>query len=351
MDLFIEDEHYFGVDLGNSGIRLVELKLIHDKPTLVTYGDIELPFGLMSSDSPADQQRVAEVLKKLVTDARVSTKNAVGGLPASKVFASIITMPQMSDQEIAHSIRFQADKYVPMPLDQVKLDFFRLTNDKNATEIDVLLVATPTNIANKYLNIFQQAGLELMALDVNAIAQSRSMVATADIDVIIVEFASMSTDIGLVSQGVTGLIRSINVGAKSLVRVTAQNLGLDEAQAEQFVRKFGLTQTKLEGQVYRAMKPLLDNVVEEIKRSIDFFYSNRAKETGVPSRKVEKVVITGGAAAIPEMPVFLANAIGLPVEMGNPWQRISYAKEFSDRLGGMALGYSTAVGLALRNMV
>jgi type IV pilus assembly protein PilM len=345
MELFIEDEHYFGVDLGNSGIRLVELKLIHDKPTLVTYGDIELPFGLMSSDAPADQQRVAEVLKKLVTDARVSTKNVVAGLPASKVFASVIKLPQMADHEIAHTIRFQADKYIPMPLDQVKLDFFRITQAKDAEEIDVLLVATPTSVANKYLNIFQQAGLELMALDINAIAQSRSMVPTADIDVIMVEFASLTTDIALISSGIPGLIRSVNVGAKSLIRVTAQNLGLDEAQAEQFVRKFGLTQTKLEGQVYRAMKPLLDNVVEEIKRSMEFYYQ------GNPGRKVEKVVITGGPAAIPEMPVFLANSLGLPVEMGNPWQKISYATEFTERLSGMALAYSTATGLALRNMV
>lgn len=345
MDLFIEDEHYFGVDIGNSGIRLVELKLIHDKPTLVTYGDIDLPFGLMSSDSPADQQRVAEVLKKLVTDARVSTKNVVAGLPASKVFASVIKLPQMADHEIAHTIRFQADKYIPMPLDQVKLDFFRITQDKEAEEIDVLLVATPTSVANKYLNIFQQAGLELMALDINAIAQSRSMVSTAEIDVVVVEFASLTTDIGLISAGIPGLIRSVNVGAKSLIRVTAQNLGLDEPQAEQFVRKFGLTQTKLEGQVYRSMKPLLENIVEEIQRSMEFFYQSN------PGRKVEKVVITGGPASIPEMPVFLANAMGLPVEIGNPWQRISYATEFAERLGGMALSYSTATGLALRNMV
>lgn len=345
MELFIEEEHYFGVDLGNSGIRLVELKLIHDRPTLVTYGDIDLPYGLMSSDAPADQQRVAETLKKLASDARVSTKNVVAGLPASKVFASIIKIPQMNDQEIAHTIRFQADKYIPMPLDQVKLDFFRITQDKNAEEIDVLLVATPSSVANKYLNIFQQAGLELMALDINAIGQARSMVATNDIDVVIVDFSSLTTDIALIAKGIPGLIRSVNVGAKSLVRVTAQNLGLDEVQGEQFVRKFGLTQTKLEGQVYRAMKPLLDNVTEEIKRSVDFFYQ------GNPGGKVEKIIVTGGPAAIPEMPVFLANALGLPVEIGNPWQRVSYAKEFNDRLAGMSLGYSTAVGMALRNMV
>lgn len=345
MELFVEDEHYFGVDLGNSGIRLVELKLIHDKPTLVTYGDIELPFGLMSSDSPADLARVAATLKQLVGDARVSTKNVVAGLPASKVFASVLKLPQMADQEIAHTIRYQADKYIPMPIDQVKLDFYRMTQEKDVDEINVLLVATPTTVATKYLSIFQQAGLELMALDINAIAQSRSMVPNADLDVILIEFASLTADIGVISGGVPAMIRSVNVGAKSLIRAVAQNLGLDEAQAEQFVRKFGLTQTKLEGQVYRAMKPLLDNVVDEIKRSVDYFYQNN------PGRKVEKVVITGGPAAIPEMPVYLANALGLAVEMGNPWQKISYANEFSDRLSGMALSYSTAVGLALRNMV
>lgn len=345
MQVFIEDEHYFGVDLGNSGIRLVELKQIHDKPTLVTYGDIEMPFGLLSSDAPADQQRVAEVLKKLYADARVGTKNVVAGLPASKVFASVVKLPQMGDDEIAHTLKFQADKYIPMPLDQVKLDFFRMTQSKDAAEIDVLLVATPSVVANKYLNIFQQAGLELMALDINAIAQARAMVPVADIDVVIVDFSSLTTDIAVVAKGVTGLIRSVNIGAKSLVRVTAQNLGLDETQADQFVRKFGLTQTKLEGQVYRSMKPLLDNIVDEVKKSIDYYYQ------GSTERKIEKVIITGGPAAIPEMSVFLANSLGMAVEMGNPWQKVSYATEFTDRLAGMALGYSTAVGLALRNMV
>jgi type IV pilus assembly protein PilM len=345
MEVFVEDENYFGVDLGNTSIRLVELKQIHDKPTLVTYGDIELPNGLMASDAPVDQQKVAMVLKKLVDDARVSTKNVVAGLPGSKVFASIVKMPQMTEQEIAHSIQYQADKYIPMPLDQVKLDFTKITQDKDAAEIDVLLVATPTVVANKYLNIFQLAGLELMALDVNAIAQARAMVPDGDIDVLLIDFSSLTTDIAIVARGVTGLIRSVNVGVRSLVHVTAQNLGLDEAQADQFVRKFGLTQTKLEGQVYRAMKPLLDNIVDEAKKSIEFFYQVN------PGRKIEKVVITGGPAAIPEMPVYLANSIGLAIEVGNPWQKISYAAEFNDRLAGMALGYSTVVGLALRNMV
>lgn len=344
MQVFIEDEHYFGVDLGNSGIRLVELKQIHDKPTLVTYGDIEMPYGLLSSDSPADQQRVADILKKLYSDARVGTKNVVAGLPASKVFASVVKLPQMSDEEVAHTLRFQADKYIPMPLDQVKLDFFRMTQAKDAAEIEVLLVATPSTVANKYLNIFQQAGLELMALDINAIAQARAMVPAVDIDVVVIDFSSLTTDIAVVAKGVTGLIRSVNVGAKSLVRVTAQNLGLDEVQAEQFVRKFGLTQTKLEGQVYRSMKPLLDNIVDEVNKSVDYFYQ------GSTERHIEKVIITGGPSAIPEMSVYLANSLGLAVEMGNPWQKVSYAKEFTDRLAGMALGYSTAVGLALRNM-
>jgi len=346
MDVFVEDEHYFGVDLGSGGIRLVDLRLIHNKPTLVTYGDIELPPGIMNSDAPTDQQKVAEVLKRLVSDARVSSKNVVAGLPASKVFASIIKMPQMADAEIAHSIRYQADKYIPMPLEQVKLDFTRITTDKTSEQIDVLLVATPTVVANKYLNIFQLAGLELMALDINAIAQTRAMVPATDIDVVIIDFSSLTTDIVVVSKGVSGLIRSVNIGAKSLIRVTAQNLGLDEAQAEQFVRKFGLTQTKLEGQVYRSMKPLLDNIVDEVKKSIDFYYQGAGT-----AGKIEKIVITGGPAAIPEMPVFLANSLGLAVEMGNPWQKISYATEFTDRLAGMALSYSTAVGLALRNMV
>lgn len=123
MALFQEEDNFFGLDLGASSVKLVQLKDIHGKPSLLTYGDIEIPFGLLSSDSPVDLDKLSEIIKKLASDARVSTKNVVAALPASFGYASVITTPKLSHDELSSSIRFQADKYIPMPIEQVKLDY------------------------------------------------------------------------------------------------------------------------------------------------------------------------------------------------------------------------------------
>jgi len=111
-----------------------------------------------------------------------------------------------------------------------------------------------------------------------------------------------------------------------LVRAVAQALGLEEDQADQFTKKFGLTQTKLEGQVAKAMKPSLDSLMSEVDKSVKYFLG---QNTGI---KIEKVIATGDMVMLPEFTTFLANATGLPVELGNPWVNISYPAERQEAL-------------------
>lgn len=345
MALFQEDDNFFGLDLGASSVKLVQLKNIHGKPSLLTYGDIEVPFGLLSSDSPVDLDKLSDIIRKLSGDAKVSTKNVVAALPASFGYAAVITTPKLSHDELASSIRFQADKYIPMPIDQVKLDYTVLGPKGNGEtdEQEVLLVAAPTTLANKYLGIIQKAGLELMALEVNAIAEARALMPPQSTTAVIVDIGSIATDLAVVNNQVPRLIRSLNIGSRSITRVVGQNLGLAQDQAEQFVKKFGMSQAKLEAQVYKAVKPLADNLADEIKKSIQFFQEHNAM-------KVEKIILTGGTSALLDLPPYLANATGVTVEIGNPWVNVSYPHELEPKLSSISLNYSGAVGLAMRGM-
>lgn len=345
MDLRLEEDNYFGLDLGNSSIRVVQMKKGGDKPVLTSYGDIETPFALLASDSSVDRDKLVQIIKKLISDAGISGKNVVAGLKATNVFTSVISMPNLSAQELEHAIRYQADKYIPMPIDEAKIDYFVIgQNPTKEDEMEVLLVATPENIANKYLSICQKAGLELMALDINAIAQIRSLMTVFQGAAVIVDFGALTTDITVVSGQIPRLVRSVNVGTKSLNRIVGQNLGIDEDQASQFIEKFGLLQTKIEGQVYRSLKDPLNNVVEEINKSIKYVQDHGQIE------KVEKIIITGGASNIIELPTFLANSTGITVEIGNPWAYVNYPAGSQETLMSNALSYATAVGLAMRNM-
>ena len=345
MKLLPQEDNYFGLDLGSSSIKIAQLRELHGSPSLVTYGDIEVASNLLSSDSEIDQNRVSELIKQLAQDAKVTTKNVVASLSASQSYTAIIRTPKLSHNELAESIKFQADKVIPMAMDQVKLDWAVVGEVPETDEVDVLLVAAPNNTANKYLNIIQKAGLELLALAINPIAQSRSLIGPADKPkcIIIVDIGSVASDIAILSNTVPQLVRSVAIGSKALNRVVSQNLGIDAGQADQFIKKFGMDQTKIEGQVFKTLKPVVDHLVEEINKSITFFQEKN------PTQRVEKIILTGGTTALPGLPLYLANATGLTIEVGNPWQNISYPKELESSLAGLSLSYATAIGLAMRN--
>ena len=208
-----------------------------------------------------------------------------------------------------------------------------------------MLVAAPNNIANKYLNIIQKAGYELLALEINALSLARSLLPQSDYEktVMILDIGTLSSDIAIFTGQVPHVVRTVSVGSKALRRVVSQNLGLDETQADEFMKKFGLQEDKIEGQVFRTLKPVIDSVVNEIRKSIDFFVSHN------PKSNIEKIILTGGTSALPNLPLYLANSTQLTVEIGNPWVNISYPADLQQTLASISLNYSTALGLSLRN--
>jgi type IV pilus assembly protein PilM len=345
MGLLDSTPEYFGLDIGTGGIRVVQLKNTGAKPALVTYGQVAVPPGLTTSDSPADIAKTAGFIKQLVRDARISTKYVVAGVPSTKVFATVITTPRISHGELAKAIQLQADQYVPMDAKDVKLDWFIIGPGANDQEQEVLLVAAPNNVTQKYVSLTDQAGLELMALEPNALALARATVQLNDLAVLTLDIGSMASDITIVQANVPKLLRSVNVGGAVFVRSVAQKLGLDDVQADQFTKKFGLTQTKLEGQVYKAIKPSVDLLMAEVQKSIKFYTES------YPQIKLEKIILTGGTTALPELPTYISTAIGLPVEIANAWIKVSYPAQSQNELMQQSTGYGVAVGLAERDLL
>ncbi len=345
MESFNQEQNYFGLDLGNSSIKVAQVRELRGRPTLITYGDIDMPENLLSSDSPIDQDRVAEYVRKLASDANVTSKNVIAALPSVASYTAIIKTPKLPLKELGESIKYQADKYIPMSLDDVKLDWAVIGEDPNSDQLDILLVAAPNNIANKYLNIIQKAGFELLSLEINALALARSLTqpAQAKTTVMVVDIGTMASDIAIFTGEVPQIVRSVGVGSKAIRRVISQNLGLDMTQADQFMKKFGLQEDKIEGQVFKTIKPVIDHIVEEIKKSIAFYTERN------PESKTEKLILTGGTSALPNLAVYIANSTQLTVEIGNPWVNISYPSNLQESISILSLNYATALGLALRN--
>ncbi|MCA9309033.1 pilus assembly protein PilM, partial [Candidatus Saccharibacteria bacterium] len=185
--------------------------------------------------------------------------------------------------------------------------------------------------------------LNVISFEPDSIALTRSLTAPDNpLPTMIVDIGGRSTDIVITMNGAPRLIRSIPTGTDAIVRSAAQNLNIDDNQAQQFVFKFGISKDKLEGQVYNAIIGTVDLLVGDIDKSIKFFLGR------YQGTNIDRVIVSGGASVLPEFPLYLANKFGLNIEIGNAWRNIAFPSNRQDELIAISNSFAVSAGLAER---
>lgn len=343
MSLLTGVSDFFGLDIGTTAIRLVDLRGGTVK-ALARYAYAPIDQQLSISDSKADQQKLAVAIKELVTDARITSRNVAVGLPSQRVFTTVIDMDRLAPAEMTKAINYQADSIIPTHPENSKIDWAIIGDSpKDAAKVEVLLTSVPNDFVEARLDVLESIGLNVIAFEPDSIALSRAMLAPDAVQPqLILDMGNKATDLIITMNGAPRLIRSIPTGTEAILRAAIQNLNIDERQAEQFVFKFGLNKDKLEGQIYQSIVGTVDILVTEVEKSIKFFQS-RYSET-----RVERIIVTGGASSLPEFPLYLANKFGLGVEIGNAWRNVSFSADKQNELLSVANQFGVAVGLAER---
>lgn len=336
---------FFGLDIGTTGIRLVELRGSGPTRSLVKYAYVPIDVKLAQSDSKSDQQKLAQVLANLVSEARLTTRNVAVGLPNSRVFTTVVDFDRVPQNELENALMYQADSLIPTPPSESKIDW-AVTGDspKDKTKIEVLLSSVPNSFVEQRLDVIESIGLNVIAFEPDNLALSRALIPSGTVaPQLIIDMGQLSTDLVIAANDAPRLTRSIPTGVEAVVRSAMQNLNIDEKQAKQFVYKFGVSKEKLEGQVFQAVIGTIDLLVAEIDKSVKFFQAR------YPDTPIERMIVTGGASTIPEFPLYLANKFGVNVEIGNAWRNVAFAQDRQNELLAVSNQFGVAVGLAERD--
>ena len=335
---------FFGLDVGTTAARVVQLKGAGPVKTLSNYGQAEFEGHSALSEAKNDKQKVAHTIHDLVQRAGISTKNVAVNLPSTRVFTTVIEWDKMPMAELSQAIKYQAESVIPTPIDQSKVDWAVIGDSpSDPKKFEILLSSVPNEYIEARLDVLESIGLNVIAFEPDSIAMARSLVPSdSTAPQVILDVGSSSMDLVITVAGTPHLSRTIPIGTGTLIKAAVQNLNIDQAQAEQFVLKFGLGKDKLEGQVYNAILPTVDSMMQEIDKSIKFFQSR------YPILKVERIIVSGGASALPELPLYIANKFGINVEIGNPWRNVSFPPARQDELMAMANHFAVATGLAER---
>jgi len=389
--------HYVGIDLGTASIKLVELaKDTSGQPKLITYGIAESSGDIVRSNAPEVVNKVIGLLAKLKERSGVTTENAIAALPPFSVFSSILSLPPMPKGDLAQAVKWEAKKFVPMPIEEMILDWKLLkalpgegggeamdvdsvetptlmgnkrdsTSNfeavqgegqnnkekameklKNATKekkqnYRVLITAAPKNLVSRYIDIFKQAGFKLISLETEGFALARSLLFGNKLPVMVIDIGSLATAISIVEDGIPILNRSLDVGGTTLTNAIAASLNINSARAEQFKRDIGVARGSASGSIPKVIEQTLNPILNEVKYSLSLYQSQT-------SHSVEKIVLVGGSSLLPSLSEYLSSVLNLNVYLGDPWFRISYPEELKVVLDEVGSRLAVAAGLAMRDM-
>lgn len=335
---------FFGLDIGTTGLRIVELKGTGPTRSLVKYAYVPVDVKLAQSDSKSDQQKLAQVISSLVSQAKLTTKNVAVGIPSNRVFTTVVDFDRVPEAELGKALMYQADSLIPTPPAESKIDWAAIGDSpKDKTKLEVLLTSVPNKFIESRLDMIESIGLNVIAFEPDNLAISRALIpAGTTAPQLVIDVGQLSTDLVIVMGDAPRLTRSIPTGAEAVVRAAMQNLNIDENQAKQFVYKFGVSKDKLEGQVYQAIIGTVDLLVGEIDKSVKFFQAR------YPDTPIERMIVTGGASTIPELPLYLANKFGINVEIGNAWRNVAFSTDRQNELLAVSNMFGVAAGLAER---
>lgn len=334
-----------GLDIGSHTIKLVELGWDKSEAILLAAGNMPTPPKALSSTVAADHEALAIAIKQLLKDTGAKSRSVNIALPESQVFTRVIEVPQLSKRELTSAIRWEAEQYIPLPLDQVNIDFtvLRDSTQTGTNLMEVLLVAGPKSLLEKYVTILELAGLTVLGVETEIIATSRALIRSVSgvKTVMIAAMGAQTTDLAILHDGVLAFTRSISAGGEALSRALSQGLGFEQSQAEEFKKMYGLEADKLEGKILATVKPIMDTIVGEMKRATAF-YQEKYKE-----ERIGTILLSGGTARLPGMVSYIANNLGAETQLANPWIGIHKDARFGV-LDALGTTFSVAVGLALR---
>ncbi len=336
---------FFALDIGTNAVRVVQLSSSGSGNwNLMHYGYAPVDEKITTSNSAESMRRLGEVIMTTIGQSGIKEKNVVIGLPSNKTFTTVIDVPNMGDAELKSTIKYQIDQYIPMSIDDAKVDWALLGQSlHNPQQQEVLLASTANSYSEERLEFIEGLGFNVIAAEPDPIAMIRSLLPAGIQDArLIIDVGELSTDLAITFGDTPRLVRTIPTGLKSLVKAAVQNLNVQEDQARQFILKFGLAPDRLEGQVYRAIESTLDNFASELVKSIKFF------QTRYPNTPVGGILLSGFSSVVPQFGEYITAKTGIASSVANPWQKVRVAQSDQQQLSAIASEFATVIGLAQR---
>lgn len=335
-----------GLDIGSSYIKVVQLNVTRSGYELELFDTIALLPELIVDGSIIDSFRLVESLSELIKKAKIKVKDTVISVAGhSSVIVKRITLPEMTEDELAESIKFEAEQYVPFDIEDVNIDFQIIGPRDERGQMDVILVAVKKEFMNEYISVVKEVGLNPLVVDVNVFALENmygiNYEIEADSNVALVNIGASSINLNIVRGGVSVFTRESPVGSDLHTEALRKEFKISHEEAERIKRGEEAVGVSPD-EAYHVIAESSGEICSEVSRALDYFRAASAQSY------VKEMILSGGCALVRDFPRILSDKIGIDVRLAEPFRNIKIPKRYEGSVEYMAPIAAVAVGLAMR---
>ncbi len=346
--LFRKSKNLVGLDIGSSAVKVVELKDAKGGGyRLVKTGIEPLSPEAIVDGAIMDASLVVDTVNRVISSLNVRNNDFATSLSGHSVIIKKISLPAMSSEELAESIRWEAEQYVPFDINDVNLDYVVL--EPGGETMDVLLVAVKKDKIGDYTSVITQAGKTPALVDVDAFAIQNAYEVNYPVEpgrvVALVNIGASVTNVNVLSGANTIFWRDISFGGNQYTDAIQKQLSLGFEQADT-LKKGEISGEHSLQEILPILRSVSDDLAQELQKTFDFFGATTSTE------KIDQLFIAGGCSRIVNLDRQLKDRFGMPVEIINPFRQIdvSGSAASAEWLNENAPTLTVAVGLAVRHI-
>lgn len=333
-----------GIDINTNSIRIVELEKKEKVINLKNYGEYQLSDYekevFKNSINFQNISGVSEILKRVIKEIRIKTKNAAFSLPFSSGFLTTMEIPFLDDmEEITGAIRFQVNQYIPVPLEEVVLDWNIIEKDKERNKIKIILVAVSKEVVERYMKIAESLGFSLGSLELENFALLRALSRGNEESLMIINIGNEISYIIIAEKGFVCASYDLNFSISLLIKNISTGLNISPKRAKEFLKKRGIGTENLIAS--STIFSIIDKLIFTIKR-IEKNYLSQS-----PQKKIQEVILCGKEINLLGLSDYLFPKIEKKIILADPFFKIKFPFTLKDVLKEIGPSFSVAVGLAL----
>ncbi len=308
------------LDIGTYTIKAISGKP-GKKVEIERFVEIFNPLGISVPSDEALMQKFIDLIESVIADNKLPRTDVRLSLPETVISTNIIELPTLSDAELASAIGWQAEQHIPIPPDQLSLQYqvlYRPAKDnQNGEKMRVLLVGAHKDLVEKYINVFLTLGIEPKLLETQMLSVLRALdIGQQEPPTLVIQMGASSTQLAMVYEGELKFITSQVTGGHALTQALEKQINLDAKQAEEYKRTYGLDESQFEGKVKTALLPVVQIMINEIRKAMTFFSNQH------PGVSAQRILLSGGPTLLPGLVQYITQETGVEVLVAAPFSNV-----------------------------